>query len=98
MMRNMERVDSQHILERAEEVAILLQHNIAKYSDVLLQGAPFPVPTQSASNDHTGRFLEGVFGNTNAAPSETSDNNAHAWSSHPEYLADMHSAELQHEQ
>ncbi|CAK9215831.1 unnamed protein product [Sphagnum troendelagicum] len=98
MMRNMERVDSQHILERAEEMAILLQHNIAKYSDILLQGAPFPVPTQSVSNDHTGQFLEGVFGNTNAAPSETSDNSSHAWSSHPEYLSDMHSAELQHEQ
>jgi hypothetical protein len=101
MMRNMERVDSQQILERAEEVAILLQHNIAKYADVLLRGAPCPAVSQENDLSHdTGRSLAGFLHMTHV-PSEPSDNNPHGWS-YPETVyegnPDLHRPEQQQEQ
>ncbi|KAH8974606.1 hypothetical protein BDL97_01G110300 [Sphagnum fallax] len=101
MMHNMEHVDSQQILERAEEVAILLQHNIAKYADVLLGGAPCPAVSHENDLSHsTGRSLAGSLHMTHV-PSEPSDNNLHGWS-HPESVyednPDMHRAEQQQEQ
>ncbi|CAK9234206.1 unnamed protein product [Sphagnum troendelagicum] len=75
-MRNMERIDTQQIMERAEEVAILLQHNIAKHADILLQGAPCPGPAGTPLNENTPGFLAGVFNNP-SAPSETTDDNSH---------------------
>ncbi len=75
-MRNMERIDTQQIMERAEEVAILLQHNIAKHADILLLGAPCPGPAGTPLNENTPLFLAGVFNNP-SAPSETTDDNSH---------------------
>lgn len=75
-MRNMERIDTQQIMERAEEVAILLQHNIAKHADILLLGAPCPGPAGTLLNENTPLFLAGVFNNP-SAPSETTDDNSH---------------------
>jgi hypothetical protein len=101
MMHNMEHVDSQQILERAEEVAILLQHNIAKYADVLLGGAPCPAVSHENDLSHsTGRSLAGSLHMTHVPP-EPSDNSLHGWS-HPETVyednPDMHRAEQQQEQ
>lgn len=99
-MRKMEQYDSRQILERVEEVALLLQHNIAKYADALLQGAPCPVPPQGPPNDRTESFVKELL----EAPSilsESSDDDlgasASVAASEPADAADMGQAELSHE-
>lgn len=100
-MHTMKQHDTRQILERTEEVALLLQHNISKYADVLLQGAPCPPASYNTLNKRTEGFLTEVL-EARSILSESSDNESYVASSideteqHPDVM-DMSQPELLHE-
>lgn len=100
-MHTMKQHDTRQILERTEEVALLLQHNISKYADVLLQGAPCPTAPHNTLNKRTEGFLREVL-EARSMLSESSDNESYVTSSIDETevlpdAMDMSQPELLHE-
>lgn len=100
-MHTMKQHDTSQLLERSEEVALLLQHNIAKYADVLLHGAPCPPAPHDTLNKRTEGFLTEVL-EARSMLSESSDNESYVTSSidemeQPPDVMDMSQPELQHE-
>jgi hypothetical protein len=61
-MRNMKKHDFHQNLERAEEVAILLQHRIARQTDQLLQTNLSVPEDNSVNRNRLSEIFKGVLG------------------------------------
>jgi hypothetical protein len=72
-VHTMKQHDTCQIIERSEDVALLLQHNNSKYADVLLQSAPCPTAPNNTSNKRIEGFLTKVL-EARSMLSESSDN------------------------
>lgn len=96
-MRNMKKHDFHQALERAEEVALLLQHRIARQSDQLLQVSHHH-PPQDNSRGRISSFLREVL-EARSIVSEFSDDDTVSYGENEQILdsSEMTLPELHHQ-